>query len=699
MPSFEKKQTEIFASFLLDKTEFAICVDYVQEVVNYSQNISVLPMGSEFVEGVLNLRGMAIPIFNLRKFLKMEGIIDPAMMKVAVVKFNSIRVGLVFDSACEIIHPKAEERSYYQYNSGSDNKIISGAIKIETSQRLLQILDPQALLALQNIPHLSNDDDKVDELTIKRSKVSTLKKCITFTCSGIRLGFEITGIHEILTVPEIQKNPWVSDLCMGMTKVRGKVIPVLKFSQLFKRPESDGDPLKHYFMTRGADYPGEKILHDEIELYNREAQLKGQPQFRIVALWPAENKGIVYPIGKTTDAVVASPWWYELSAVAVNFIKRQNGLMVFVGGGDILNSEIQAAKNAGIKFLVAKGPEGAANEAAKLYPERAFSNSNEFLEKLRTQNPEFLNDRARALRPGQKLWTHQRQIHWTEADAAIQIIQKKYKRIVTFGGNSTQGFADEKAVEQAVKLELKKYNPNEVVINGPGSEVGIGLVYRVAKQLGFRTIGIISEKTGEPAKMSVSVDEVFVIKDHTWGGVDPETKTLSATTRTLLTVSEAYLAFAGGVITASEYEQARIMKKRTAFYRFEKNRSLALQHFVRDTRSKILNSLQGKVRAYADVLVDIALLSVARAAYDGRPMDAAMIEEAVQAINARAKGYDFDDSIALSRSIMDQAMNLYRDLKDEARFNYFNRFGTADARIRGRQNSGAGQLCRAVFMK
>ncbi len=199
-------------------------------------------MGSEFVEGVLNLRGMAIPIFNLRKFLKMEGIIDPAVMKVAVVKFNSIRVGLVFDSACGIIHPKSEERSYYQYNSGSDNKIISGAIKIESSERLLQILDPQALLALQNIPHLSNDNNKIDEQTVKRSKVSNLKKCITFTCSGIRLGFEITGIHEILTVPEIQKNPWVSDLCMGMTKVRGKVIPVLKFSQLFKRPESDGDP-------------------------------------------------------------------------------------------------------------------------------------------------------------------------------------------------------------------------------------------------------------------------------------------------------------------------------------------------------------------------------------------------------------------------------------------------------------------------
>jgi hypothetical protein len=86
------------------------------------------------------------------------------------------------------------------------------------------------------------------------------------------------------------------------------------------------DPTKHYYMTRGADYPGEKILHDEIVLYNKDAQESRKPQIRVVGFWPSENKGIVYPIGKTTDAVIAASWWYDLSAVSVDLLKSKMAL-------------------------------------------------------------------------------------------------------------------------------------------------------------------------------------------------------------------------------------------------------------------------------------------------------------------------------------------------------------------------------------
>jgi hypothetical protein len=101
--------------------------------------------------------------------------------------------------------------------------------------------------------------------------------------------------------------------------------------------------------------------------------------------------------------------------------------MVFVGGGDILNNEIQAAKNAEINFLVAKGPEGAANEAAKIYPDNAFEGSNGFLSKLQSTAvlKDFLSEEAQKLSPGKKLWSDNRSLLRLDADVAIETIKRK----------------------------------------------------------------------------------------------------------------------------------------------------------------------------------------------------------------------------------------------------------------------------------
>lgn len=70
--------------------------------------------------------------------------------------------------------------------------------------------------------------------------------------------------------------------------------------------------------------------------------------------------------------------WFDKSSKLMQHIKDQKGLVVFVGGGNIVNDEIQAAKNFGLDFHLMTGPEGAAHEFAKLMPERAFKGSRGF---------------------------------------------------------------------------------------------------------------------------------------------------------------------------------------------------------------------------------------------------------------------------------------------------------------------------------
>ncbi len=261
----KKNRSGTFASFFLDNTEFAITLDYVQEVVNYPEKVSLLPLGPEFLDGVFNLRGMVIPIINLRKLLEVEGAVDSADMKIAIISFDSTRVGLLFDSTGTIVSPHSDERNDYTYNEGSDYKIISGAIKIESGARLLQILDPKALVSLKNIPQLPDSLDEDQTQAIERVQGKNIKKCIKFTASGVRFAFEMTEIYEILTVGEIQQNPWVSQLCMGMIITRNRAVPVINFAELLGKPQEDGDPSARRIIVLKLEQDLFGILVDHVE--------------------------------------------------------------------------------------------------------------------------------------------------------------------------------------------------------------------------------------------------------------------------------------------------------------------------------------------------------------------------------------------------------------------------------------------------
>ena len=44
-----------------------------------------------------------------------------------------------------------------------------------------------------------------------------------------------------------------------------------------------------------------------------------------------------------------------------------NGIVIFIGGGPVIEDEIIAAKNAGVPFLVMDGPTGASTNKARLF--------------------------------------------------------------------------------------------------------------------------------------------------------------------------------------------------------------------------------------------------------------------------------------------------------------------------------------------
>ena len=229
----KKVASNIYTSFHIDKTEIAITVKSVQEVVNLPDRIIPMPLAPVFLLGVFNLRGMIIPIINLKNLLKYsDDSINPAQ-KVAIVEIEGARVGLIFDSTSEILRVRDEDISSFDFVSENSHKVISGAIKLDGGNRILQILDTPSLITIENIPQII-DQQKINNIQTKNSRHDQRHKCISFFVKNIKMAFEISTIHEIVKVPEIKPSSIQSDIFMGIINLRGRTIPVVSFAKVLK---------------------------------------------------------------------------------------------------------------------------------------------------------------------------------------------------------------------------------------------------------------------------------------------------------------------------------------------------------------------------------------------------------------------------------------------------------------------------------
>ncbi len=228
-----KPKDEIFGSFNIGSMEVAINVKSIQEVVNFPDKIIKMPLAPAFLLGVFNLRGMIIPIINLKSLLHFDDAEFSSSQKVGIIDHEGAKVGLLFDSTSEIVRVSQLMLNEFFYASESSHKVISGAIKLEDGNRILQIIDPFALFSIENIPQIIEQQNINNHGRVRANhQHANRKKCISFSINQVKMGFEISGIHEIIKVPEIQKSAIQHELCIGMVNLRGQTVQVIDLSKL-----------------------------------------------------------------------------------------------------------------------------------------------------------------------------------------------------------------------------------------------------------------------------------------------------------------------------------------------------------------------------------------------------------------------------------------------------------------------------------
>lgn len=133
--------------FQLQDEEYAVPVSQIGSIERH-QPITRVPQTLPYVKGVINLRGIVIPIIDLRLRFGMKETDFDEKKRIIIAQMNEIEVGLIVDAANDVIDISKELIEPAPEVIGTVNAdYIEGVAKIDS--RLLILLDLEKVLSSQ----------------------------------------------------------------------------------------------------------------------------------------------------------------------------------------------------------------------------------------------------------------------------------------------------------------------------------------------------------------------------------------------------------------------------------------------------------------------------------------------------------------------------------------------------------------------
>jgi purine-binding chemotaxis protein CheW len=148
-----------YLTFSLAGEEYGVDILGVQEVKVWTE-VTVLPNTPAYIKGVLNLRGVIVPIIDLRARFKMPSVEYDATTVIVVLKLNVDAkdrvIGLVVDSVSDVLDlPRSAQKSVDDFDLNSKSEAITGVAtvndKLVIMMNAAKLLDDSEMARLEQV--------------------------------------------------------------------------------------------------------------------------------------------------------------------------------------------------------------------------------------------------------------------------------------------------------------------------------------------------------------------------------------------------------------------------------------------------------------------------------------------------------------------------------------------------------------------
>ena len=136
-------------TFTLGSEEYGIDILKVQEIRGYD-TVTTIANAPEFIKGVINLRGIIVPIVDMRIKFKLGSVTYDATTVVIILNIAKRVVGMVVDGVSDVTTLKPDEiKPAPEFGSSLDTQYLLGLGTV--GERMIILIDIERLMSSRDM--------------------------------------------------------------------------------------------------------------------------------------------------------------------------------------------------------------------------------------------------------------------------------------------------------------------------------------------------------------------------------------------------------------------------------------------------------------------------------------------------------------------------------------------------------------------
>lgn len=160
-----KKEEEKYIIFSLAAKQFGVNIKQIREILS-SKKLTLVPESPEYIVGLIDLRGMVVPVVDLQQRLNIKAEANQQRKEnkvIIIIELGDLTAGMMVEEVKEIKEIADQEISELPSLAQKiDRRYIAGVGRTEAKELLL-LLDMESILSREEMDELQKLEDQVLE--------------------------------------------------------------------------------------------------------------------------------------------------------------------------------------------------------------------------------------------------------------------------------------------------------------------------------------------------------------------------------------------------------------------------------------------------------------------------------------------------------------------------------------------------------
>ncbi len=149
----EDQDTQLVV-FHLQKQEYGVSIESVQEIIRVPDEMSRVPKTAAFIEGMVNLRGGVLPVLDMRSRFDMQRNERNERQRILVLELDGTRTGFIVDEVNEVLRISKQVIEDAPHLSEDQSRLMGKVVNLSKDDRMIQVLQAAELLDLNEMSAL-----------------------------------------------------------------------------------------------------------------------------------------------------------------------------------------------------------------------------------------------------------------------------------------------------------------------------------------------------------------------------------------------------------------------------------------------------------------------------------------------------------------------------------------------------------------